>query len=44
MRTARRRAVTWRAGDRSGPRDGGTARVPKAVSIIAITNARIAPA
>jgi hypothetical protein len=43
-RIARRRVAIGRAGGRSRPRGGGTAAVPKAASIIGITNARIAPA
>jgi hypothetical protein len=42
--TVRGRVGRSPAGDRSGPRDGGTVAVLKGASIIAIINARIAPA
>jgi hypothetical protein len=40
MRIARRRVVRTRVAHRSGPRGDGIVRVPKGVSIIAITSAR----
>jgi hypothetical protein len=40
MRIARRRVVPTHVAHRSGPRANGIVRVPKAVSIIAITSAR----